>query len=87
MPTTIHIAGEPRNDGSQRCSRCGLEIVPAGQAEHWPADQYVEVDEQEGDGLAVSAHQSTAGELPLCMSPSSPDATAPRPHRLGSDDE
>ena len=89
MPTTLHIAGEPRNDGSQRCSRCGLEIVAAGSAEHWPVDQYLEVDEQQDDvGVTVIALRSPEGESPLCMSPSSPDArTTTQPHRLGSDDE
>jgi hypothetical protein len=89
MPTTLHTAGELRNDGSQRCSRCGLEIVAAGSAEYWPVDQYLEVDEQQDDvGLRVAARQSPEGESPLCMSPSSPDATTTtQPHRLGSDGE
>ena len=88
MPTTIHLAGEPRNDGSQRCSRCGLEVLPAGHRDHWPVGQYVEVDEQEGHGVTVRAVQRPAGDdPPLCVSASSTDATATQPHRLGDESE
>ncbi|MEO5841577.1 MAG: hypothetical protein ABIQ73_04350 [Acidimicrobiales bacterium] len=50
-------------------------------------DEYVEVDEQEGGGLAVKASHTSGRDPALCMSPSAPDAHATQPHRLGSDDE
>jgi hypothetical protein len=84
VPKTIHQAGEPRQDGSQRCSRCGLEFFPAGHRDHWPVGDYIEVDEQEGTGLAMTSVPAPAhDEIRLCMSPSSTEANAPQPHRLG----
>ena len=85
---TIHQAGEPRQDGSQRCSRCGLEFILVDHPGHWPVGDYVEVDEQEGTGVAMRAMPSPAiDEARLCMSPSSTGASAPQPHRLGDDAE
>ena len=66
--TLVHVAAPPRNDGSQCCSRCGLELSAASDPNQWSVDCLVEVA-IDGDGVVSTRALETQpdDDLPMCL--------------------
>jgi len=62
----VHEAAEPRGDGSQRCSRCGLDITPPGGRAQWSVGDLVEVDETD-TGVLMKLAQQASDDAPFCL--------------------
>ena len=84
----VHQAAEPRSDGTQRCSRCGLDITPVNEGGHWTPGDFIAVDEQDTGEVTMEARGSR-GDNPadLCMNPAAPDAPVTPPQVLGENDD
>ena len=66
--TFVHVAAPPRNDGSQCCRRCGVELSAASDPQQWPVGGLVEIAVN-GDGVVSTreVERRPDDELPLCL--------------------
>jgi hypothetical protein len=65
----VHVAASPRNDGSQCCSRCGVELSPADEPEKWPTDSRVEITTHE-EAVSKLLEGKPDDETSMCLAPS-----------------
>ena len=65
----VHVAAPPRNDGSQFCSRCGLELTPATDPNQWPVDCLVEIATDDGVVSTRVLESEPIDELSMCLGP------------------
>lgn len=64
----VHVSSAPRNDGSQRCSRCGAELSGV-DSDPWPADCLIEVaTDDEGVVLRTMLDRLPSDEA-MCLAP------------------
>ena len=84
----VHQAAEAREDGSQRCIRCGLDLTPANGGSNWTPGDYIAVDEQETGQVKMKALGPRGDDsAELCMGATSSDAPVTPPQMLGETDE
>ena len=80
--TLVHVAVPPRNDGSQCCRRCGVELSAANDPNRWPVDGLVQIA-VDGDGAESrrAIERQSADEPVLCLS--SDELASPRVEHTG----
>jgi hypothetical protein len=84
----VHQAAEAREDGSQRCIRCGLDLTPTNGGGHWTPGEYIAVDEQDTGEVTMKALGSSGDDsADLCMGAAPNDASVTPPQMLGESDD